>query len=941
MVPADSRFTRAAKGPLKKGGGVEFGVLGPLRVLVDGRPARLGGSRPRAVLGVLLAHAGEAVSAPGLIDQVWGDNPPPTVATALQVHIAALRKVVGERIVTTGSGYRLEADDTEIDARRFELAAARVRREDIVRRPREITEHLTDALSWWRGEPYADVKAGSSVEASRQRLTELRAAAQESRLEAALLLGRHTEAVSELAALVSTYPARERVAGLHMLALYRCGRLADAHDAFVRLRERLRDDLGIEPGEEVAALHGAITRRDPTLDVPSVIPTPASRFIGRRAELDRAGALLGRTRLLTVTGLGGIGKSRLAAELARETAGDHPDGALLVELASLPAGGAVAERLAAQLGLRADDETTLLGVLADHIGRSRLLLVLDNCEHVADGCARLITGLLAHCPGLRILATSREPLGVPGEVAVPLNGLALTATGDGLPDAMRLLVDRARAARPGFAVAASEHALAARLCRRLDGLPLAIELAAAQLRTRSLAEVSDRLDRRLDLADGRARGVVDRHRTMRAALDGSHRLLSPDEQVLFRRFAVFAGGCPAAVAERVGGAPHDVLARLVDRSLLTVEEHPEGTRLRMLELVREYARERLAAAGDGPDVRRRHATWCAELAESSVNYGGEQHATLLRVLDTEEPNLRAALEWCLADGEEPLLALRIASPLWWYWWMRGLMTDGLRWLRQALAGTDPAPTALRGSALRATAALSRNSSHYGEADALGRECLTVYQALGQVTGTISAYGGLCVTALARRDYPAAHRYGEESRDLAKQAGDRLRLASALNNIGLAYRCQGRLDEATKTFEDALVHWRAVGDLRGEAGSLGNLATIARLRGKPAESRRLCLEALRRYRDLDLTEGVLDMLAAIACLHAAEGKAAGALRLLELCRRECILLGAPVFIEDEAASHAAAREKAENALGDRAAAVLAEARTLRSATVADTLLAEAR
>jgi tetratricopeptide (TPR) repeat protein len=261
------------------------------------------------------------------------------------------------------------------------------------------------------------------------------------------------------------------------------------------------------------------------------------------------------------------------------------------------------------------------------------------------------------------------------------------------------------------------------------------------------------------------------------------------------------------------------------------------------------------------------------------------------------------------------------------------MTDGLDWLHRALAATDTAPSVLRGSALLATAALSRNSGRYADAAELGEACLAVYRALDNVTGTISAYGGLCVTALAQRDYAAAHRFGEQSRQLAEQTGDRLRLASALNNIGLAQRCQGRLDHAAKTFDDALIHWRAVGDVRGEAGSLGNLATIARRRGEHSESRQLCLESLRRYVDLDLTEGVLDMLAALACLDVARGEHTSGLRLLELCRREQVQLGAPVFIQDEIDDHLAARAEAEAALGPRAATIVAEAHRLRSAAVA--------
>jgi len=476
---------------------VEFGVLGPLRVVVNGQAVRLGGPRPRAVLGVLLVHAGESVSTSELIDQVWGEEPPATAVTALQVHVAALRKVVGGRIATTPSGYRLDVDGTEIDANRFERVATSVRREDVLRRPREVEARLAEALSWWRGEPYADVMTSTAVRSARLRLAELRMSTHEARLEAAVVSGRHAEAVSELAGMVSEHPTRERLAGLHMLALYRCGRIADARAAFARLRQRLRHELGVEPGEEVAALDRAIGRRDPTLAAPPEIAAPSSRFIGRRAELDRLAMRLGRTRLLTITGVGGVGKSRLAIELARELASDHPDGSHRIELASSHADGGVAERLATHLGRWANDERSWTTSLTKRFGAARALLILDNAEHVADGCAWLARELLAHCPGLRILVTSREPLGLAEEVVEPLGGLVITSTGrpDRNADAVRLLADRAQAARPGFTIAAGELAVATRLCGQLDGLPLAIEQAAAQLRTRSLTDIVRQLDR--------------------------------------------------------------------------------------------------------------------------------------------------------------------------------------------------------------------------------------------------------------------------------------------------------------------------------------------------------------------------------------------------------------------------------------------------------------
>jgi tetratricopeptide (TPR) repeat protein len=282
--------------------------------------------------------------------------------------------------------------------------------------------------------------------------------------------------------------------------------------------------------------------------------------------------------------------------------------------------------------------------------------------------------------------------------------------------------------------------------------------------------------------------------------------------------SVFAGGFTQDAAESIdetpgddgaaGRATHAILTRLVDRSVLAAERGRSGVRFRMLELVRHYAAERLAESGEAVDIRRAHAAWCASLADGAARFGGDDHAELVRRLDLEEGNLRAGLDWCLGDGSDPMRALEIASPLWWYWWTRGLMVEGRGWLRRALAATDPAPTRLRGSALRAAAALTRNSGDYTEARELGEQCLAVYQALNEPTGLIYALGGLCVTALALQDFDSALRYGRESCRLAMEAGDRLRYGSSLNNIGLALRCLGRIEGSRKRARRSPKRWRA-------------------------------------------------------------------------------------------------------------------------------------
>ncbi len=947
---------------------MEFRVLGTLEVLVAGKAVRLGGPRPRAVLSTLLVHAGKPVSATHLIDQVWGAEPPATAMASLQMHVSALRKVLGDRLVTTNSGYQLQARDEDVDASRF-VAIIEAVRPLLPDRPARAIADLASALALWRGEPFTDTQVGSDVAAARLRLSELRLAALEDRIEAELGLGRHASVIAELAELLAQHPVRERLAGLYLLALYRCGRVSDAQAAYQRLRTELDAELGLEPSAEIVSLARAIDRRDPTLNPPTRIPSPASRFIGRRREVERLAGQLGRTRMLTVTGPGGSGKTRLALELAKDTAADYPDGVYVVELASSPIGGSIADRIADAVttglagrtlphrprggltkSVRSRTDEPLVATLAAHLRGWRALIVLDNCEHVIGKAASVAAELLSNCAGLRILATSREPLGVPGEEVWPLAGLTVPAENERpatavTTEALRLLADRGQGVRAGFTIAGRDVEVATRLVRGLDGLPLAIELAAAQLRTRSLAELTGQLESRygsqLAFADRRTRTLPDRHQTMRAAIDWSYQLLATDEQALFRAMSVFAGGATRDAVEHLAGREDvdELLVRLVDQSVLVADVRAEGTRYRMLELVRVYAAERLIEAGEATRARERHALWCVELANAAANYGGVDHAEKVAQLAAEEANLRAALDWCLGEGAAPSRALEIASPLWWYWWARGLMAEGRDWLRRALAAADPAPSQLRGQALRAAAALTRNSGDYREARELGEECLAVFESLPSVSGCINALGGLCVTTIAEQDFAAALRYGERTRDLAEQSGDRLRYASALNNIGLALRCLGRLAEAERTFTSALDGWQAVNDRRGEAATIGNLGVLARRSGDRARSRGLIMESLRRYHELDLAEGMLDAFDALACLAVDDGDPITALRLLIVSGRERERLGAALFVQDEIADRKAALLAARTALGDESTAVVAAARGIALRALVAELLSE--
>jgi predicted ATPase len=575
--------------------------------------------------------------------------------------------------------------------------------------------------------------------------------------------------------------------------------------------------------------------------------------------------------------------------------------------------------------------------LTSRLRSSRALIVLDNCEHILDRCASVASELLYFCSGLRILATSREPLGALGERIWPLAGLSVPEENSGMTgEAVRLLADRGAAARPGFTIDDGNLGVAVALCRRLDGLPLAIELAAAQLRTLSLQEVSERLGRRLDLADRRARTVPDRHRTMRAAIGWSYDLLSEREREAFVALAVFAGGCFAEDAEQVTGAEWSLLVQLVDRSMLTAQPGAGGTRYRMLELVREFAVGHLA---DATDLRNRHAQWCASLAEAAAQFGPDYPAWLRR-LNTEVPNLRAAMLWCLGDGDDPLLALRIAVPLWWFWVEIGLSAEAREWLRSAMSRATGVPPALSARAYRASASLARVTLDHASARELGEQAVAAYRELGELGAAAGALNGVSITAQVQRDFAGALAFAQQSFDLAGQVGEELQQAAALTSLGASLRLLGRLDEALAAFTDARRRFVELKEQRGEADALGGLSLLARRAGNLAESRELALASLAIGRDVGSVTDQIRSINRVAMVELDDGRPDTALRLLAVTARERERgqLSTYLLMPDELDEESSAWSAARDALGDEAGEVLRMAADLPFKAVVDGLLA---
>ncbi|MGW4052032.1 BTAD domain-containing putative transcriptional regulator [Streptomyces sp. NPDC004779] len=695
---------------------MRYCLLGPTRVLTaDGDELSVGGPRVRALLTTLALRPGRALPVAALVDEVWyGDEPPADAVAALQALVGRLRKALGRDRVHSaeGGGYRLGAAREDVDLFRFERLAAEGSAALAAGEPGRAAALLDEALGLWHGPVLADLP-DRHAEAGRWEARRLDA--RRTRLDAALALGRAADALPELTALCAGRPLDEPLQLLRIRALRDTGRGAEALAAYEEVRRTLADRLGADPGPELRALHERllapaaepVPAPAPSLTpAPTPVPAPApgnlrarlTSFVGRDEEIGALRQDLAAARLVTLLGPGGAGKTRLSQETAERVAADWPDGVWSAELAPVRDPETVPEAVLAALGAR---ETVLRGAgaeelrtaadplsrLVEHCAGRRLLLLLDNCEHVVGAAARLAESLLARCPGVRILATSREPLGVPGERLRPLGPLPEET-------ALRLLAERGAAARPGFEVT-DDPAAAREIVRRLDGLPLAIELAAARLRMLSARQIADRLDDRFRLLTSGARTVLPRQQTLRAVVDWSWELLEEPERAVLRRLAVFTGGCDLEAAEAVCAGPEgadvlDVMGALVDKSLVVSAPEESGMRFRLLETVAEYAAERLDQAGERTAVERAHLTHYRELARRTDPElrGAGQIAAMVR-LDAEYGNVRTALGRAVAARDEDE-ALVLVHALLWYWQLRDHRSDALHAVRAVAAlGPDP------------------------------------------------------------------------------------------------------------------------------------------------------------------------------------------------------------------------------------------------------------
>jgi predicted ATPase/DNA-binding SARP family transcriptional activator len=827
---------------------MRYEIFGGLRVSRGEAPVTLGGPKAQRLLAGLLVDAPHAVDRDVLIERLWGDQPPATVRTALQVHVSHLRRALdadhrrGGRsaVRTTGEGYVLEIDRAGIDADRFESLTREA--EDLaVADPDRSLGVMESARALWRGRPWGELAHEPWLRGDVARLEELRRRADELWADVQLALGRHDLIVDSLARAVEEEPLREHRWEQLMLALYRCGRQADALRAFQDARHTLTEELGIEPSPALRALEQALLVQDPSLDAPPLsppehprdnLPAALTSLVGREDDLRATRKLVEASRLVTLTGVGGVGKTRLAVQSAANLVPRFADGAWLVELAPISDPGLVPGTVAATLGLRERGGQSVTDMIADYLADRSLLLVVDNCEHVIDAAARLVDTLLNAAPHLHVLGTSREPLGPPYEQVFRVPVLEVPAPSDDTDAArlagsaaVRLFVERASAVTASFGLTPENQADVAELCRRLDGIPLALELAAVRIASMTPAEIVHHLEHRFQLL-GVDRKHAGRHQTLRGTIDWSHQLLDRNEKILFSRLSVFAGGWTITTARSVATGSGldeptvlDGLAGLVRKSMLVAETMAKTTRYRMLESLRRYAHERLASSGEEVAIRTRHAEHFTRLVEGLADdVRGPRQDAAYGTLLTELDNVRAAFDWHLAAGDA-VTALRLVRILRTFW-TELLPSEGVQRALAAVALGGNASAAARAGGLADAAWIGYVSGHE-ECARHAEESVAVSQAAGippdpEALCTLAlgdVYAGCFDRSLARL---------EEATVASRAIDDPYEIAGALTGTCMVHAILGDTDAALAAGEEAVAIARDLGYVTQIAGSLGAL-----------------------------------------------------------------------------------------------------------------------
>jgi predicted ATPase/DNA-binding SARP family transcriptional activator len=829
---------------------VDIAILGPLEVRDGDAAIEVAGSRLRVLLICLALSPGRPVSAAALVDAVWAEQPPAEAANALQSLVSRLRRTLGEAATVGQSpaGYRLAIEPQDLDATRFEQLAQAGAAALRIGEQSKAAGTLRQALALWRGPALADVRDAPFAAATITRLERLRLSAVQDRIDADIALGRAAEVLAELDALCEQHPLDERLAGERMAALAAVGRQADALAGYERIRAQLADELGVDPGRELSAGHLAVLRGQPAAPEPAATPRTNLRaqltsFVGRDEEVARITKLLDESRLVTLVGPGGAGKTRLAIEAGSTLIDDVPDGIWFVELASVTDAADVPQTVLGSLGLREShliDQPTKLSPrdatsrLLEALSDKQIVIVLDNCEHLVDAIAQLVDQLLAQSPQLRVLTTTREALGIFGEALVVVAPLGQPAPDVPPEDAyaypsVRLFADRAAAVRPDFVVDAANVRPVVEIVRRLDGLPLAIELAAARTRALQVDEIAARLSDRFRLLTGGSRTALPRHRTLRAVVAWSWDLLSDAERELVERLAVFPAGATPDSAEAVCSDADvlDLLTSLVDKSLLQPSDH----RYRMLETIREYGQERLAERGELQAVRDVHAGYFADLLrEAEPHLRRREQLEWIARLDAERDNILAAIRHFGERGDAQA-ALEMACHMGWYWSLLGSHAEALTWVNFALDVPGEATPEIRALAETIQVMNSASSPSSMVADDVAAGIARIADLDARLAGLDPDKVPLLalmrpVIAMFANDFQRAERLTEESLNHPDPW-----MAAALRSFRAAMaENDGDVDRMRVESERAVAEFRTLGERWGLGNSLQMLGMLESMEG---------------------------------------------------------------------------------------------------------------
>jgi predicted ATPase/DNA-binding SARP family transcriptional activator/Tfp pilus assembly protein PilF len=863
---------------------LEIRLLGPLELVTDDGLVLLP-TKQRRLLAALLVRVGETRSTDVLIDAVWGEAPPASASSLLQVYVSQLRKALPApvHIATLGSGYAIVLGEASLDAARFERLLREGKEAINDGNPALAASVLGRALGLWRGQAYGELAYEEFARGEAERLEELRRVALEERIEAELQLGRHVQLLPELRAVAAAEPLRERFQAQAMLALYRCGRQSEALDLYAGLRAHLHDELGLEPGVELRELQRRILQHDPELiTVPDAevqpfrLPAPPNRLLGRERELEQLRDLLrrGDVRLLVLAGAGGSGKTRLALEAARELSDSFANGAAFVDLAPLRDPDLVVGTIARALGIQELSGQSLEALKAALRPRE-LLLVLDNAEHLRAAAPTYVE-LLAHARHLTLLVTSRAVLHVSGEHVYPVEPLASEA-------AVALFCERAHAADPRFHTGADEEEAIRRICARLDGLPLAIELAAARAKVLSPPALLARLEQRLPILTGGVRDLPGRQRTLRDTIAWSYELLDETEQTLFSRLAVFPASFTLEAAETICDADLDTLGSLVDTSLVRQSER----RLAMLETIREYAGECLQVSDERDQIRRRHLDFYLALAEEAKTEletwfprpaAERRSSTSFERLELEHDNFRTCLDSARRLGERRL-ELRLASALGHFWAIRSHFWEGRKRITDALARDPGAPAGLRGHAQWYSALMACWQGDFKTGRMLAEEAAAGYEATGDKRGVAKSLILLGVVSMGEGEFESAKAILEESLSIYERLGDELGIHVSMDELARVALEQGDFDEARRQFEAALAYFRTNEYEHRVANSLSDLGFAALGQADYEEARVAFEESLRQSSELGWKWNVAFELVGLAAVLTKAADLERAARLL--------------------------------------------------------------